>query len=206
MKRGCFITLEGIEGVGKSTHLDFIAETLRGSGHDVVLTREPGGTPAGEVIRELLLGNGNSALVPKAELLLIFAARAQHLEQVIVPALAGNRTVICDRFTDASYAYQGAGRGIHRDEIRILEEFVQKGLKPDLTLLFDAPAETGLQRVNRRGAADRFEAETVAFFRNVRQAYLALAAGEPDRIKIIDAGRPIEEVREAVATILDNAE
>jgi dTMP kinase len=197
MNKGIFITLEGGEGMGKTTNLLFIREFLERHGKQVIATREPGGTPVGETIRSLFLGQGDVA--PKTELLLVFASRAQHLRDVIEPALKSGDWVVCDRFTDASYAYQGGGRRMDVDAISLLEEMVQEGRKPDLTLLFDAPVEVGLARARRRGGSDRMEAETLAFHERVRVAYLQLAGDFPQRIKIIDAARPLAEVQAAIA-------
>ncbi|MFM8332208.1 MAG: dTMP kinase [Candidatus Methylumidiphilus sp.] len=197
MNKGVFITLEGGEGVGKSTNLGFVADFLRASGKQVVATREPGGTPVGEKIRAVFLGEGDIA--PETELLLVFAARAQHLRDVIEPALAGGAWVVCDRYTDASYAYQGGGRGVDLAFIQSLERHVQRGRQPDLTLLLDAPVETGMARAKHRGPSDRMEAETLAFFGRVRAAYLQLAERCPARVKIVDAARPLDEVRADLA-------
>ena len=202
MKPGLFITLEGIEGVGKSTHADVIRTALERAGRRVCQTREPGGTAAGEAIRSLLLHGRELAINETTELLLIFAARAQHLDEVIRPALARGEIVLCDRFTDATYAYQGGGRGIPRAHIAELENYVQGELRPDHTLLFDAPVATGLERAGGRGEADRFEAETARFFEQVRRAYLDLAAAEPGRIHVIDADRPLQQVQDAVLEAL----
>lgn len=193
--RGRFITLEGGEGVGKSVNLAFVAELLEAAGLEVQRTREPGGTPLAERIRELLLSPSAEAMPPIAELLLMFAARALHIEQCIRPALAAGRWVLSDRFTDASYAYQGAGRRLGVAPVRWLEMQVQGELRPDLTLLFDADPETGLARAGERGAADRFEQERLEFFRRVRAGYLARAQAEPQRFRIVDASRPLDEVR-----------
>jgi dTMP kinase len=187
-RAGHFITFEGIEGAGKSTQMALLAAALRGQGVDCVCTREPGGTPAGEVIRDILLHRNATPLDDETELLLVFAARAQHLAQVIRPALAEGKVVICDRFTDATYAYQGAGRGIAPERIAVLEDWVQGGLRPDLTLLLDAPVTTGRARARARSAdPDRFERERPAFFGRVRAGYLELARREPDRVAVIDA-------------------
>ena len=200
--RGKFITLEGIEGAGKSTMVNFIAEQLRAAGNDIVVTREPGGTRIGEQLREILLDKSNDQLCDDAELMIIFASRAQHLKQVIEPALAAGQHVLCDRFTDASYAYQGGGRGMNPERIAQLEQWVQQGLKPDLTLLFDLDVNTGLRRANKRGEADRFEQEEVDFFERTRQCYLDRAAVEPDRFSIIQADATIEQVKEQIAAVL----
>ena len=192
---GLFITLEGPEGAGKTTNREFLAERLRTAGHEVLLTREPGGTPLAERIRELLLAPSDEPMATDTELLLMFAARAQHLDQVIRPALAAGKVVLCDRFTDATYAYQGGGRGLSEARIAVLEDFVQGTLRPDLTLVFDLPVEVGLARAAARGRLDRFEQEGRAFFEAVRQTYLRRAAGDPQRYRIIDAGQPLSDVQ-----------
>ncbi|MCC6077258.1 dTMP kinase [Pseudomonas sp. GCM10022188] len=192
---GLFITLEGPEGAGKSTNRDYLAERLRSAGCEVVLTREPGGTPLAERIRELLLAPSEEAMAVDTELLLVFAARAQHLAQVIRPALAAGRVVLCDRFTDATYAYQGGGRGLPQERIAQLEAFVQGGLRPDLTLVFDLPVEVGLARAQARGRLDRFEQEAQAFFEAVRRTYLERASLAPGRYRVLDAGQPLAAVQ-----------
>jgi len=194
---GRFLTVEGIEGVGKSTNLGFIASELRRAGHVVVETREPGGTPLGERIRELLLQPA-SRIDPLTELLLMFAARAAHLRDVIRPALAAGQWVVCDRFTDASHAYQGGGRGLPAATIDALADLVQAGLHPDLTLLLDAPLNVSTERQADRAAPDRFEQESHAFFERVRTAYLARAEREPGRIRKIDAAQPLAQVQAAI--------
>ena len=199
---GRFITLEGIEGVGKSTNLEFAAGVLRDAGLDVLVTREPGGTPLAEAIRETLLRPSDEAMPPTAELLLMFAARSVHLENRIRPALESGRWVLCDRFTDATFAYQGGGRGETREAIRWLQGLVQAGLQPDLTLLLDVPVEVGLARAGRRGAADRFEQEQAEFFERVRAAYLDLAAAEPGRFAVVDADRPLPSVQDELRRVL----
>lgn len=193
MTRGAFITVEGVEGVGKSTCLAAIATALRESGHKVQVTREPGGTALGERVRELILDEHDGGLSGEIEALLIFAARARHLERVIVPALAEGRWVVCDRFTDATYAYQGGGRGVDLRALDVMASMVHKGIEPDLTLLLDAPVEIGLQRIRER-KHDRFEKEHVAFFRRVRSTYLEIAARAPHRVKTFDADRAIDVV------------
>lgn len=200
--RGRFITLEGTEGVGKTTQLGYLQATLEARGIEVVATREPGGTSLGEAIRGLVLDHRHREMDADTELLLMFAARAQHLTQVIRPALEAGRWVLCDRFTDATYAYQGGGRGVNPARIAELERFVQGDLRPDLTLLLDAPVETGLERAGRRGSADRFEQETLAFFQRVREAYLRRAAAAPERYRVIAADRPVETVRDELAQVL----
>lgn len=201
MSKARFITLEGGEGVGKTTNLEFIEQYLAGWGIEFIRTREPGGTLLGEAVRELLLGfQGMGAA---AELLLVFAARAQHVQEVIRPALEAGRWVICDRFTDASYAYQGGGRGLDTAAIGFLENWVQEDLRPDLTLLLDAPLEVGLGRAKKRGPADRFESETLAFFERVSAAYLERAERFPERIKRVDASRSLSEVQADITRHLD---
>ena len=197
-----FITLEGGEGVGKTTNLAFIEQYLRGHGLEVILTREPGGTPLGENVRSLLLDSTH--MDSRAELLLVFAARAQHIADVIRPALDAGHWVLCDRFTDASYAYQGGGRGIESSVIGFLERWVQQGVQPDLTLLLDASPDVGLARARNRGHADRFESEQLSFFENVRRAYLDRAAAQPERIKRVDASGSLEEVQYELARHLDH--
>ncbi|MFQ5487820.1 MAG: dTMP kinase [Gammaproteobacteria bacterium] len=203
MKAGRFITVEGIEGVGKSTNLRFIKEFLEHHGVDVVMTREPGGTTLGEELRELLLAHRHDAMTADSELLLMFAARAEHLATLINPALVQGSYVVCDRFTDATYAYQGAGRGIPVERIAALEQWVQGELRPHLTLLLDMPVALGRKRAACRDAADRFEREKEAFFERVRRCYLDMAKQEPQRFRIIDASRPLPEVQEQVAAVLE---
>jgi dTMP kinase len=199
---GLFITLEGPEGAGKSTNRDYLAARLREQGLDVVLTREPGGTPLAEKVRELLLAPSDEVMAADTELLLVFAARAQHLAQVIRPALERGVVVLCDRFTDATYAYQGGGRGLSVERIAVLEQFVQGELRPDLTLVFDLPVEVGLARAAARGRLDRFEQEGQAFFEAVRQAYLQRARREPQRYDLLDAAQPLEAVQRAIDALL----
>lgn len=199
---GKFITIEGTEGVGKSTNLGFVRDWLNARGKHVVVTREPGGTPLAEEIRHLLLSNRDESVFPLTELLLIFAARAQHLEQVVKPALARGHWVLCDRFTDSTYAYQGGGRGFDRAQIRQLETLVQGGLRPDMTLILDIDIELGLKRARQRSEPDRFEGETVAFFERVRGVYQTLAAGAPERYTLVDAGQPLAVVQENIEQVL----
>ena len=199
---GLFITLEGPEGAGKSTNRDYLAERLREHGIDVLLTREPGGTPLAERVRELLLAPSDEPMAADTELLLVFAARAQHLAQVIRPALMRGAVVLCDRFTDATYAYQGGGRGLSEVRIALLEEFVQGSLRPDLTLVFDLPVEVGLARAAARGRLDRFEQEGRQFFDAVRQTYLRRAAEQPQRYRILDAAQSLSEVQQALDKLL----
>lgn len=190
-----FITLEGSEGVGKTTNLEHIKELLTQHGIDFVVTREPGGTELGEQLRELLLGHQHDGMADETELLMMFAARSEHLDKVIKPALANGQWVLCDRFTDATYAYQGGGRGIDLNRISILEDYVQGDLRPDLTLLLDAPIEVGRERAGKRSAADRFEKEQSDFFNKVRNAYLQRAADDPERMKVVDAAVDLEAVK-----------
>lgn len=202
-KRGLFITIEGGEGVGKSTNIAFIAEQLRSEGTSVVLTREPGGTPLAEDIRQLLLVPRDESVSENTELLLMFAARAQHINQVIEPALARGEWVVCDRFTDATFAYQGGGRGIARSKIEDLERWVQGSLRPDFTILLDAPVEVGMARAEKRGEFDRFEQEQRQFFEQVRTTYLQLAKEQGHRFRVVDAGQSLPQVRLAIAAMLD---
>lgn len=199
---GLFITLEGPEGAGKSTNREYLAAQLRAHDVDVVLTREPGGTPLAERIREILLAPSDETMSSDAELLLVFAARAQHIAQVIRPALARGAVVLCDRFTDATYAYQGGGRGLSHERIATLEHFVQGELRPDLTLVFDLPVEIGLSRAAARGRLDRFEQEGRAFFDAVRSTYLQRASAEPARYRLIDAAQPLEQVQQSLDALL----
>ncbi len=199
---GQFITLEGIEGIGKSTNLEFIAECCREAGQAVVTTREPGGTPSAEAIRDFILASSRTDLSDLAELLLMFAARAEHLDGLIRPALAAGKTVICDRFTDASFAYQGGGRGLPEASIATLRDLVQGDLRPNLTILLDAPLEVSARRMADRDVQDRFEQEKLAFFGRVRQAYLEIAANEPDRVRVIDANRPLDQVQADIRQLL----
>jgi dTMP kinase len=201
--RGRLVTLEGIEGVGKSTHLNFIADQLRTRGIRVLVTREPGGTGVADEIRRLLLRPRKHNIVPMTELLLMFAARASHVNQVIQPAMDSGCWVLCDRFTDASYAYQGGGRRLPARQIAALERMVTQGLRPDLTLLLDAPVKVGMRRVRNRGRRDRFELERQVFFERVRQAYLRRARRESRRIQIIRADAPLKTVRQQILTVLE---
>lgn len=201
---GVFITVEGIEGAGKSTNLAFIQDYLKVAGRHVLMTREPGGTTLGEAIRELVLQWHEQGMGDITELLLMFAARAEHLDRLIRPALAQGKWVVCDRFTDATYAYQGGGRGISRAHIAALEELVQGTLRPDLTLVLDVPADTGLQRARQRSTPDRFEQEELAFFQRVRDVYLQRAAEDQGRYRVIDARQPLEHVQSEIKAILDH--
>ena len=194
-KRGLFLTLEGAEGVGKSTNIEFITEYLEQRGIEYVLTREPGGTQLAEKIREVLLAVHEEPMSELTELLLVFAARAQHLDRIIEPALASGKWVVCDRFADATFAYQGAGRGLSVETIGQLQSLVQGELRPDLTLILDLDPEIGMERAINRGKLDRFELEQQSFFRSVRQGYLDIAEAEPERCVLIDASKPLEDVK-----------
>ncbi len=200
--RGRFITLEGIEGSGKSSQMHVIRRYLEEQGEKVVTTREPGGTPLAESVRALLLDPRNRAMAPDAELLLVFAARADHINAVIRPALEGGSWVICDRFTDATYAYQGGGRRIPAARIAALEQWVQGDLRPDLVIVLDAPVEVGLGRMSGRGAPDRFEREDAAFFDRVRETYLLRARNDPARYRIVDTRQALDAVSEQVIAAL----
>ncbi|MCW8944176.1 MAG: dTMP kinase [Sedimenticola sp.] len=202
IKKGKFITVEGGEGAGKSSNLAFIRDLLEQSGCEVVFTREPGGTALGEDIRDLLLGHKHTGMASDTELMLMFAARAEHLNRLILPALNQGKWVLCDRFTDASYAYQGGGRGIDMSRIKLLETWVQKGVNPDLTLLLDLPVQTGLDRAGQRSEPDRFEVEQTAFFERVRTTYLERAQQEPDRFQIIDAAVTLPQVQEQIGHVV----
>jgi dTMP kinase len=199
---GLFITLEGPEGAGKSTNREYLAQRLREHSLDVVLTREPGGTPLAERIRELLLAPADEPMNSDTELLLVFAARAQHLAQVIRPSLARGAVVLCDRFTDATYAYQGGGRGLPTSRIEQLECFVQGEMRPDLTLIFDLPVEIGLSRAAARGRLDRFEQEGLEFFEAVRSAYLNRAQQDRQRYRVVDAGQSLAAVQQSLDRLL----
>lgn len=203
MNQGRFITVEGTEGVGKSTNLAFIQQWLEQQGHKVLVTREPGGTPMAEEVRSLLLAPREEPVAPTAELLLIFAARAQHLEQVVKPALAQGTWVLCDRFTDSTYAYQGGGRGFDQTAIAALESLVQGALRPDLTLILDIDVQTGLARAGARSEPDRFEGEAVAFFERVRAVYRDLASRAPERYRIVDAAQSLEQVQRDIKAVLE---
>ncbi len=201
MLRGKFISIEGGDGAGKSTQLEVMAATLAAQGIDYVMTREPGGTPVGEILRKLLLNQGDQRLAEDTELMLMFAARAQHVKAVIEPALQAGKWVVSDRFADASFAYQGAN-GISLDRIAGLSDWVLQGFAPDMTLLFDLSVKQGFARVNQRGEQDRFEQEPLSYKERVRQIYLARAAAEPRRIRVIDASCDIEAVSAQVRTQL----
>ncbi len=201
--RGQFITFEGTEGVGKSTQLANAADTLKALGVGYIVTREPGGTPMAESIRELLLAPRDEPVNDMTELLLMFAARAQHLHTRILPELEAGRWVLCDRFTDATFAYQGGGRGVPAERIAQLENLVQGSFRPDQVVLLDAPVETGMTRARHRGELDRFELEAVAFFERIRQTYLERAAADPGRYHIVDAGQSLEAVSRDVTRLVN---
>lgn len=203
MKRGFFISLEGGEGAGKSTQHKRIVAWLSKRGSSVIETREPGGTVVSEQIRKVLLDTRNSGLTATAELLMLFAARSQLVQEVILPALEQGKVIVCDRFTDASYAYQGGGRQLGAETVAVLERLVLKDLQPDLTLLFDIPVELGMRRVAGRGEADRFEVESIRFFKRVRNAYLERAKADPHRFRVIDASQDEGQVWQQVKTILE---
>jgi len=195
--------LEGAEGVGKSTNIGFVTQYLEKRGIEYVLTREPGGTQLAERIRDLLLAVHEEPMSGLTELLLVFAARAQHLDKIIEPALATGKWVVCDRFTDATFAYQGAGRGLSMETIDQLQSMVQGDLRPDLTIILDLDPEIGMQRASNRGELDRFEREQQSFFRHVRQGYLDIAQAEPDRCTVIDASKALEDVKRNLLTVIE---
>lgn len=201
--RGMFITVEGSEGAGKSTNLAFIESYLRQQGRETLVTREPGGTELGEQIRTLLLGHRHDGMANDTELLLVFAARAEHLAKVVRPALEAGTWVLCDRFTDASYAYQGGGRGVPSRRIEALESWVQGELQPDLTILLDVPVDVGMTRAGQRSAPDRFESQQQAFFERVRGTYLARASTFPERFRIVDASQSLTAVQADLRQALD---
>jgi dTMP kinase len=203
MSNGLFITLEGVEGVGKTTNLAFMERYLAAAGVDLLCTREPGGTPLAEEIRRMLLSDREEPVQAQAELLLIFAARAQHLHSVILPTLASGRWVLCDRFTDATYAYQGGGRGLPLSTIQQLESLVQNGRQPDKTFFLDLEVDVGLARAQNRGVPDRFEKESRSFFESVRAAYWERIRQQPGRFVVIDASRNLAEVQHQIAVELD---
>ena len=202
METGKFITVEGIEGVGKSTNVAHLTKAIEARGHTVITTREPGGTPMAERIREMLIEHGDEPMSDVAELLLMFASRSLHVNNVIVPALASGTWVGCDRFVDASRAYQGGGRGLPMKDINQIANLVLGDLKPDLTILLDAPVEIGMGRADKRGAPDRFETERAAFFERVRECYLSLAASDPERFVIVDATADMDTVRSNIESIV----
>lgn len=197
-----FITLEGIEGVGKTSNLQFIENLLLEAGHSCVVTREPGGTELGEALRNILLHHQGEAMCADAELLMMFAARAEHLDKVILPALKAGKMVLCDRFTEATYAYQGCGRQLGEEKIAQLETWVQGDLRPDLTIVLDAPIDVGRSRAGRRSAPDRIEKEKDDFFQRVRDCYRQLAKRYPHRIALVDASLPLEQVQTQIKRVL----
>ncbi|MBT5030952.1 MAG: dTMP kinase [Proteobacteria bacterium] len=201
---GIFISVEGSDGAGKGSNIEFIQHWFKSRLRQVVTTREPGGTPLGEKVRELLLAKNSAAISPMTELLLMFAARSQHIEDVIKPALSGSRVVLCDRFTDASFAYQGGGRGLANEQIEQLKRLVQGDLQPDLTLLLDIPIDVGLTRVSNRGKPDRFDSEADEFKTRVRAAYLQLAENDPARLVIINADQPLKAVQRDIESVLES--
>jgi dTMP kinase len=202
MSKNYFITLEGVEGAGKTTVANFIGEFLTDNSIGFVVTREPGGTPIAEAIRKVLLDHQQEVMCPDTELLLYFASRAQHLATLIKPALADGKWVICDRFTDATYAYQGAGRKLTKERIAIIEEWVQQGLKPDLTVILDIDPVIGLNRARVKGALDRIESEEITFFERVREQYLAMANNNPQRYKVISAEQSLSDIKQQLFHIL----
>jgi len=201
--RGQFITVEGTEGVGKSTNMAFIETWLREAGKELIITREPGGTALGEKLRGVLLDAKEQSMCDDTELLLMFAARAQHIKEVIQPALDAGKWVLCDRFTDSTYAYQGGGRGISMARIADLEQWVQGDLRPDMTFVLDLPIDVGLERAGKRSAPDRFELEKHDFFNKVRDTFLARAAAQPERYQVIDAAPTVEVVQKSIQTVLE---
>jgi dTMP kinase len=200
--KALFITLEGSEGVGKTSNMEYIKSMLNDAGIEYIETREPGGTPLGEALREKLLGEEFKGMSDDTELMLMFAARAEHVAQVIKPALEKGQWVLCDRFTDSTYAYQGGGRQLDISRIEGLEQWVLGNLRPDLTLLLDAPVEIGRERAGKRSAPDRFEQERDAFFNRVRDTYLSRAKNDPQRMKVVDASLDLESVQKQVHKIL----
>ena len=204
MERGKFITIDGVEGAGKSTQIDFIRDYLSNKGINVILTREPGGTELGEKIRELLLSPETKSMHSETELLLMFAARNEHIHRKIMPALAQGDWVLSDRFTDASYAYQGGGRGLDINRIAQLEQWVLQDFTPDMTLLLDVPVELGMSRIESRGKKDRIELEAMDFFNRVRESYIDRSKQFPDRIKLIDSSQTVEYTTQQIKAILDS--
>ncbi len=200
---GRFITLEGGEGAGKSSNMEWLAEQLRAAGKTVLLTREPGGTPLAESIREVLLAPSDEAMADDTELLLVFAARAQHLAEKIRPALARGEWVLCDRFVDATWAYQGAGRGLDQTSIAALEQLVVADSQPDMTILFDISVEQGMARAGKRAALDRIEQEDKAFFERIRDCYLQRADQQPARFRVLDASQSLDQVRAQLEPVIE---
>jgi dTMP kinase len=204
VSKGKFITLEGIEGVGKTTNREYIRELLLKNGKPCIETREPGGTPLGEALREMLLEHKHEGMSADAELLMMFAARAEHLHKVIIPALNAGTNVLCDRFTEATYAYQGGGRELGMEKIADLENWVQGDLRPDLTVVLDAPVDIGRERAGKRSAPDRIEKEKNDFFDKVRNTYLEQAKQHPERIAVVDASVELEQVQQQIYDVLLN--
>ena len=202
VKQGLFITFEGVEGAGKTTNIAYIAEKIQQAGHQILLTREPGGTTIGEVIREILISKDLPEMHHDTELLLMFAARAEHIQRKIIPAIKQGKWVLCDRFTDATYAYQGAGRGIEKQQISTLENLVQGSLRPDYTFLFDLDADVGLARAQSRGETDRFEQQHIDFFNRVRDQYLKMAKADQARYRIVNAQHDLATVQQQINEIL----
>ena len=200
--QGVFITFEGVEGAGKTTNIEYIAEKIKAAGHKILLTREPGGTELGEAVRELLISKDFPEMHYNTELLLMFAARAEHLQRKIIPALEQGKWVLCDRFTDATYAYQGAGRNIDQNSIQVLENLVQGTLRPDYTFLFDIDADIGLARAQSRGETDRFEQQHIDFFNRVRSAYLKMAEENKNRYRIVNAKFDLQTVQTQIDKLL----
>ena len=200
--KGLFITFEGVEGAGKTTNIAYIAKKIEGAGHEILLTREPGGTALGEAIRELLISKDFPEMHQDTELLLMFAARVEHLQRKIIPALNAGKWVLCDRFTDATYAYQGAGRGIDVEHIKLLENLVQGTLRPDYTFLFDLDADIGMARAQSRGESDRFEQQHIDFFNRVRNQYLKMASDDVERYRIVNAQHDLETVQTQIDSLL----
>ncbi|MEE9328202.1 MAG: dTMP kinase [Cocleimonas sp.] len=204
INKGLFISFEGVEGAGKTTNIEYIAEKIEQAGHEILHTREPGGTEVGEAIREILISKDLPEMHHNTELLLMFAARAEHLQRKIIPALADGKWVLCDRFTDATYAYQGAGRGISKDHISILETMVQGSLRPDYTFLFDLEANIGLSRAKSRGETDRFEQQHIDFFNKVRNEYLNMAEENKDRYRIVNAQFDLQTVQTQINVLIQD--
>jgi len=204
IKKPLFITLEGTEGVGKTSNMEFIKSRLKDNDIDFIETREPGGTPLGEALRAMLLGEDFKGMSDDTELMLMFAARAEHVARVIKPALENQQWVLCDRFTDATYAYQGGGRQLDMQRIQGLENWVLGDLRPDLTILLDAPISVGRERAGKRSTPDRFEQERDAFFNRVRDTYLARANAEPERIKVVNASGNLQSVQQQIQGILSH--
>ncbi len=203
MSKGLFITVEGGEGAGKSTCLEYIKLLLKQNGIESVFTREPGGTELGEDVRGILLNKKYLGMAADTELLLMFAARAEHIDKKILPEVNNGKWVVSDRFTDATYAYQGAGRGIDPQRVAVIEDWVQGELRPDMTLLLDLPVEVGMERASKRGELDRFEIEQMSFFERVAEIYRQRAKNDPDRFRLIDASKTIPEVQEQIKSVFD---